>query len=205
MKRLLLSIAAMTAMTTLSAQRMLVLYYSETGTTKTVAQELQKQTGADIESIECVEPYSGNFQETIQRGQREMQSGNYPALKALKKKELRLFKIYRTIQPILLALAFAGVLLSMAMSVLHFIKGGRSIEWSGFLIRWMTIGFGALSLAYAVAIAWFCNWMAPNFMAQSEKFYSVGVIPPLCLFILMGCALFYSTVRSEIENRKTGK
>ena len=86
MKRLLLSIAAMTAMTTLSAQRMLVLYYSETGTTKTVAQELQKQTGADIESIECVEPYSGNFQETIQRGQREMQSGNYPALKALKKK-----------------------------------------------------------------------------------------------------------------------
>ena len=51
MKRLLLSIAAMTAMTTLSAQRMLVLYYSETGTTKTVAQELQKQTGADMESI----------------------------------------------------------------------------------------------------------------------------------------------------------
>lgn len=83
MKRLLLSI---TAMTTFSAQRMLVLYYSETGTTKTVAQELQKQTGADIESIECVEPYSGNFQETIQRGQLEMQSGNYPALKALKKK-----------------------------------------------------------------------------------------------------------------------
>ena len=61
MKRFLLSIVAMTAMTTLSAQRMLVLYYSETGTTKTVAQELQKQTGADIESIECVEPYSGNF------------------------------------------------------------------------------------------------------------------------------------------------
>ena len=64
MKRFLLSIVAMTAMTTLSAQRMLVLYYSETGTTKTVAQELQKQTGADIESIETVEPYTGNFQET---------------------------------------------------------------------------------------------------------------------------------------------
>ena len=86
MKRLLLFIAAMTAMTTLSAQRMLVLYYSETGTTKTVAQELQKQTGADMESIECVEPYSGNFQETIQRGQREMQSGEMPAIKPLKKK-----------------------------------------------------------------------------------------------------------------------
>ena len=76
----------MTAITTGYAQKKLVLYYSETGTTKTVAQELQKQLGADIESIEAVEPYSGNFQETIQRGQREMQSGNTPALKPLKSK-----------------------------------------------------------------------------------------------------------------------
>ena len=86
MKKLLLSIAAMTAITTASAQRMLVLYYSETGTTKTVAQELQRQTGADIEGIEAVEPYTGNFQETIQRGQREMESGKMPALKPLTKK-----------------------------------------------------------------------------------------------------------------------
>ncbi|MBR6885079.1 MAG: NAD(P)H-dependent oxidoreductase, partial [Prevotella sp.] len=63
-----------------------MLYYSETGTTKTVAQELQKQLGADIESIEAVEPYSGDFQKTMQRGQREMQSGETPALKPLKKK-----------------------------------------------------------------------------------------------------------------------
>ena len=76
----------MAAITTASAQKMLVLYYSETGTTKAVAQELQKQTGADIESIEAVEPYTGNFQETIQRGQREMQSGKMPALKPLTKK-----------------------------------------------------------------------------------------------------------------------
>ena len=68
------------------AQKSLVLYYSETGTTKTVAQELQKQLGADIEVIEAVEPYSGDFMETMQRGQREMQSGETPALKPLKKK-----------------------------------------------------------------------------------------------------------------------
>ena len=86
MKKLLLSVAAMAAFTTVSAQKMLVLYYSETGTTKTVAQELQQQLGADMESIDCVEPYSGNFQETIQRGQREMQRGEYPALKPLTKK-----------------------------------------------------------------------------------------------------------------------
>ena len=68
------------------AQKQLVLYYSETGTTKTVAEELQQQLGADIEAIEAVEPYSGNFQETIQRGQREMQSGETPAIKPLKSK-----------------------------------------------------------------------------------------------------------------------
>ena len=76
----------MIAFTTSYAQKALVLYYSETGTTKAVAEELQKQTGADIEAVEAVEPYSGNFQETIQRGQREMQSGQTPALRPLKKK-----------------------------------------------------------------------------------------------------------------------
>ena len=68
-----------------SAQKVLVLYYSETGTTKTVAQEIQRQLGADIEAVEVAEPYSGNFQETIQRGQKEMQSGQMPALKPLSK------------------------------------------------------------------------------------------------------------------------
>ena len=76
----------MAFITTSCAQKTLVLYYSETGSTKTVAEELQKQLGADIESIEAVEPYSGDFQKTMQRGQREMQSGQTPALKPLKKK-----------------------------------------------------------------------------------------------------------------------
>ncbi len=84
--KLLLTLTATAAMTSSFAQKPLVLYYSETGTTKTVAQELQKQLNADIESIEPVTPYSGNFQETIQRGQREMQSGETPALQPLKSK-----------------------------------------------------------------------------------------------------------------------
>ena len=86
MRKLLLSLAVMTAVTTAWAQKKLVLYYSETNNTKAVAEELQKQVGADIECIEAVKPYSGNFQETMQRGQREMQSGELPELKPLKKK-----------------------------------------------------------------------------------------------------------------------
>ena len=70
MKKLILSLAAMATISTAYAQKALVLYYSETGTTKTVAEEIQAQTGADIEGIEAVVPYSGNFQETIQRSNR---------------------------------------------------------------------------------------------------------------------------------------
>ena len=85
MRKLLSLFAVMAFFTTCCAQKTLVLYYSETGTTKAVAEELQKQLGADIEVIEPVEPYSGDFQKTMQRGQREMQSGETPAIKPLKK------------------------------------------------------------------------------------------------------------------------
>ena len=86
MKKLILFLAFMAAMTTSYAQKKLVLYFSETGSTKTVAEELQRQLQADIECIEAVTPYTGNFGETMQRGQREMQSGELPALKPLKSK-----------------------------------------------------------------------------------------------------------------------
>ena len=43
MKKLLLSLAMTAGMTTGYAQKKLVLYYSENGTTKAVAEELQKQ------------------------------------------------------------------------------------------------------------------------------------------------------------------
>lgn len=62
----------------------LVLYYSQTGTTKTVAEELQKILGADIEQIEVEKPYNGTYEETIERCQKEMESGEFPVLKPLK-------------------------------------------------------------------------------------------------------------------------
>lgn len=85
MKKLLSILAIMAAITTSCAKKTLVLYYSETGTTKAVAEELQKQLGADIEAIEAVEPYTGNFQATIERSGRERESGQTPAIKPLTK------------------------------------------------------------------------------------------------------------------------
>ena len=53
MKKLLLSMVMSACVATGFAQKTLVLYYSENGTTKTVAEELQKQLGADIEAVEA--------------------------------------------------------------------------------------------------------------------------------------------------------
>jgi len=64
-------------------KKTLVLYYSQTGTTQAVAEELQQQLGADIERIEVVNPYDGDFQATIQRCGEEMKSGELPELKPL--------------------------------------------------------------------------------------------------------------------------
>ena len=84
MRKLFLSLAMITGIATSWAQQKLVLYYSENGTTKTVAEEIQKQLGADIEAVEAVEPYTGDFQATIQRGNKERANGEWPAIKPLK-------------------------------------------------------------------------------------------------------------------------
>ena len=66
------------------AQKVLVLYYSQTGTTQVVAKELQARLGADIEEIVPVNPYDGSYQETISRGMQELSSKEFPKLEPLK-------------------------------------------------------------------------------------------------------------------------
>lgn len=69
---------------TAQENKVLVLYYSQTGATKTVAEEIQNQLGADIEAIEVETPYDGDFQQTIERCQKEMAENTLPALKPMK-------------------------------------------------------------------------------------------------------------------------
>ncbi|MDE6697053.1 MAG: hypothetical protein K2K25_09235, partial [Muribaculaceae bacterium] len=54
-----------------SEGKTLVLYYSQTGATKAVAEELQKQLGCDIDSIVAVNPYDGDYGQTIARWMQE--------------------------------------------------------------------------------------------------------------------------------------
>lgn len=58
----------------------LVMYYSQTGATRTVAQEIAGLIDADTLSLEVKQPYDGSYQETIARCQKEMADGVLPAL-----------------------------------------------------------------------------------------------------------------------------
>lgn len=55
--------------------KILVLYYSQTGTTQKVAEEICRQTGADIARIEALEPYGEDYQATIERWRKEKEEG----------------------------------------------------------------------------------------------------------------------------------
>ena len=93
MRKLLFLFAMMTMVTTSFAQKKIfVLWYSETGTTSALAFQIGAQLGTYyaidgkvpnvvMDVIQLEEPYTGNMQETMQRSQREKQSGNLPKMK----------------------------------------------------------------------------------------------------------------------------
>ncbi len=64
--------------------KVLVLYYSLTSNTKTVAQEIATRLDADIEEITLVEPYDTAFQATIDRCKADREKGITPEIKPLK-------------------------------------------------------------------------------------------------------------------------
>lgn len=85
MRKILFTLLTLVAMTACSKseQKALVLYYSQTGTTQAVAEEIQSQLGADIERFDVVDPYTGDFNATIARSQAETAQGITPALVAI--------------------------------------------------------------------------------------------------------------------------
>lgn len=60
-----------------------VVYYSQTSNTRTVAQEIATRLGADIKEIQAVKPYDGDFQATISRCMKDRQDGVKPEIKTL--------------------------------------------------------------------------------------------------------------------------
>ncbi|MBO4403291.1 MAG: NAD(P)H-dependent oxidoreductase [Bacteroidales bacterium] len=64
--------------------KVLVLYYSQTGNTKAVAEEIARRLNADMEEIVAVNPYDGDFQATIARCMQEREQEVIPDIQPLK-------------------------------------------------------------------------------------------------------------------------
>ena len=65
------------------APKVLVLYYSQSGNTKVLAETIAASLKADIEAIEAEVPYDGSYQETIARSRQEREQNILPACKPL--------------------------------------------------------------------------------------------------------------------------
>lgn len=64
-----------------TADKFLVMYYSQTGATQKVAQEIADLLGADTLRFDVEEPYAGSFKETIKRCTKEKETGSVSKLK----------------------------------------------------------------------------------------------------------------------------
>lgn len=60
--------------------RTLVVYYSQTGNTRAVAEHIRDLTGGDLVELVPVDPYPDDYAATTQQAKRELQSGYKPPL-----------------------------------------------------------------------------------------------------------------------------
>lgn len=59
----------------------IVIYYSYSGNTRKVAEKIQRKLKSDIAEIETVEPYTGSYDDVVNQGQQEINSGFMPKIK----------------------------------------------------------------------------------------------------------------------------
>ena len=56
----------------------LIVYYSYSGNTRRIAQQIQKKTGGDLAEIRTVEPYPDDYDTVVSRGKTEVDAGYMP-------------------------------------------------------------------------------------------------------------------------------
>ena len=65
---------------TTDTAKMIIVYYSLTGNTEFVAEQIHFITGAELFKLEVMEPYNVEFYEMIDRAREEMEAEEYPEL-----------------------------------------------------------------------------------------------------------------------------
>jgi flavodoxin len=61
--------------------KVLVVYYSLTGNTKSIAEIIREKTGGDVFEIETVKNYPADYSGIIEEAKKELETGELPALK----------------------------------------------------------------------------------------------------------------------------
>lgn len=69
------------AAVTISGKRILIVYYSRTGNTETIAKFIQKKTGGELFRVETVMPYPENYRATTEQAKKEINEGYKPPIK----------------------------------------------------------------------------------------------------------------------------
>ncbi|MCD8094869.1 MAG: NAD(P)H-dependent oxidoreductase [Ruminococcus sp.] len=61
----------------------IAIYYSFGGNTRGIAEKIADELGAEIAEIRTVKPYMGSYNDVVEQGQREVNSGYLPKLKQM--------------------------------------------------------------------------------------------------------------------------
>ena len=68
-----------------SSAKILVAYFSYSGNTRTVAEQIQKATGADIFEIKVKDAYPSDYQELLDKAKKQIENHTRPALVSMPK------------------------------------------------------------------------------------------------------------------------
>jgi flavodoxin len=62
-------------------KKILVAYFSHSGNTREIANQIHKSTGGDIFEIQTVKPYPDDYDAVVQQAKQELKSGHKPDIK----------------------------------------------------------------------------------------------------------------------------
>ena len=70
------------AQTSSASKKILVVYFSHSGNTRNVAQQIHVKVGGDLFEIQSVKPYPTDYNTVVEQAREELRSNYKPALKA---------------------------------------------------------------------------------------------------------------------------